>query len=158
MPQRTKYVYFNISGSQYVKITTANFNCKGWWACQQLQTDCLLNYWRMQFHHRDHYFHLTYFSVRLMLDFSVCFLSEVSRQNVRNNPSSYQIKAAVAAASGCGMASSSTCTSARRRVETLDWTAPTRAQLHVRRTHLDDGDNDDTCFLVSRTFLLLHLI
>lgn len=82
-----------------------------------------------------------------MLDFSLSFLSEVSQQTVRNNPSSYQIKAAAAAAaaasSDCGTASSSTCTSARRRVETLDSTARMRAQLHVRREHLDDDDDDD---------------
>lgn len=76
----------------------------------------------------------------LMLDFSVSFLSEVSQQTARNNPSSYQIKAAAAASSSCAMASSSTCTSARRRVETLDSTARTRPQLHVRPTHLDHGD------------------
>lgn len=76
-----------------------------------------------------------------MLDFS-SFLSEVRQQTVRNNPSSYQIKAA-AASSDCGTASSSTCTSARRRVETLDSTARMRAQPHVRREHLDDDDDDD---------------
>lgn len=96
----------------------------------------------------------------LLSVFSVSFLFEVSQQTVRSSPSSFQIKAvvfvvalavalAMAAASGCGTASSFTCTSARRHVETLDSTAPTRPQLHVRRTHLDDGDNDDTDYFLA---------
>lgn len=93
-------------------------------------------------------------SVFCQMSFS--FLFEVSQQTVRNNPSSYQIKAVAAAvvvvvaSSDCRMASSFTCMSARRRVETLDSTARTRPQPHVRRTHLDGSDHDDdtdTCML-----------
>lgn len=57
------------------------------------------------------------------------FLSEANQQTVRKNPSS---RRAQAAAAGCEMASSSTCSSARRRAETLDSTVRTRARLHVR--------------------------
>ena len=75
-----------------------------------------------------------------MLDFPSSLPSEVSQQTARNDPSSYQIKAA-AALSDCETASSSTCTSARRRAETLDSTARTRPRLHVR------DDDADACFV-----------
>ena len=79
----------------------------------------------------------------LTLDFPSSLPSEVSQQTARNDPSSYQIKAA--ASSDCETASSSTCTSARRRAETLDSTARTRPRLHVR-------DDADACCFCLRLF------
>lgn len=83
-------------------------------------------------------------SVTVLSRSRVSLLSEVSQQTLRNRPSSCQVKTAVS--SDCKTASSSTCTSARHHVETLDSTAHTRAPPHVRRGHLDDDDDADPLF------------